>query len=387
MTGLATDTIVCIQYCIVSAICALSLVYFIVVTGSSAEHSDEIRFYKLAIGFAALCATTDILYALREYSTVPFGSAVSYAGEILYSLGSICGAYCWFVYSEMKQKSPVSYSTGLRRLCMIPFAVMCLFTLTTPVHGLCFSISGTKYVRGVLNIPFTAVCTAFVLVSGIRAMISSFRKKHHANRILLRLLLLYAAVIAAAQALQTVLGPILPFRSLFAAVLFMFVTLRGMCETVTVDALTRINNRFSLNRLLDAKIAGGERFGLMMIDIDDFKHINDTYGHTSGDEAIFRTASAIRSAVPRGCFTARYGGDEFAVVMPPADETDVEQIRQKIRGELKKAAEENGSPYCIDITAGYAERDGKIDNTPDMINAADSILYERKRAKKAHTAT
>ncbi|MDO5436557.1 MAG: GGDEF domain-containing protein [Clostridia bacterium] len=383
MIGFNMDMIVCIQYCVISAVCALSLVYFIVVTNRSAEHSDELLFYKLAIGFAALCALTDIMYALREYRIVPFGSAVSYTGEILYSLGSICGAYCWFVYSEMKQKSPVSYSAGVRKLCAVPFAVMCLFTLTTPLHGLCFAIEGTQYARGVLNVPFTALCTAFVLVSGITAMIGSFRKKHHANRVLLRMLFLYAVMIAGAQLLQTLLGPILPFRSLFAALLFMVVTLRGMCETVTADALTHINNRFSLNRLLDAKLSGNEPFGLLMIDIDDFKQINDTYGHVNGDEAIIHTAEAVTRAVPAGSFAARYGGDEFAVVLAPAAEAEGEPLEQKIRAELKRITVEHGCPYSIDITAGYAKREKGIDNIPDMIAAADSVLYDKKRAKKA----
>lgn len=386
MIDLRPDEIFCLQYCVIAVICTLSLIYFIIVTNRSAEHSGELLFYKLTVGFAALCALTDVLFALREYCSVPFGDAVNYTSEILYSLGSICGAYCWFVYSEKKQRHLASSSSGICRLCAIPFAVMCLFTVTTPIHKLCFSLSGSQYVRGVLNIPFTVICTAFVVISGIGALINSFRKQHHSNRVLLRFLFLYSVLLAAAQALQILFGPILPFRSLSATVLFLFVTLRGMCETVTVDALTGINNRFSLNRALDSRILSGEKFWLLMLDIDDFKHINDTYGHINGDRAIALTASAIVRAVPRNCFAARYGGDEFAVITPSDDESVIAKQEENIRGELKKLLQENNCPYTVDITSGYALRSGSTDNIPDLIAAADRILYEKKRAKKSRAA-
>ena len=64
MNGLTTDAIICIQYCVISYICVGSLLYFIVVTNRSAEHSSELFFYKLAMGFAALCSFTDIMFAL-----------------------------------------------------------------------------------------------------------------------------------------------------------------------------------------------------------------------------------------------------------------------------------------------------------------------------------
>lgn len=386
MNGFNADTVVCIQYCIISVVCTFSLLYFIVVTNRSAEHSAELMFYKLAMGFSALCSFADILFALREFGMIPFGGAVNYFCEILYSLGSVGGAYCWFLYSEKKQRSRVSRSSRLAWLCAVPFIVMGLFTVTTPWHKLCFSLSDTQYVRGVLNVPFTVVCIAFIAYSGVCAFLKSFRKQFHTRAVFLRFLFLYSVLIAAAQFLQVRLGPILPFRSLSATVLFLFVTLRGMCETVTVDALTQINNRFSLDRALESKILSGEKFWLMMLDIDNFKRVNDTYGHIRGDEAIRYTAYAIVRAVPHNYFAARYGGDEFAVVAPVDGEAEILPLEEKIRGELKKIVRENNCPFEIDITAGCARRDESVNNIPDMVEAADKILYERKRSKKAREA-
>ena len=383
MTTIDTNTVICIQYCVISIVCIFSLIYFIIVTNRSAEHSSELLFYKLTMAFAALCSTTDIMYALREFGEIQLGSFVNYTSEILYSLGSICGAYCWFIYSEKKQQSRIVSSRRLACTFAVPFVIMSLFTITTPLHKLCFSISGTHYARGILNVPFTVFCSLFIIYSGISALISSFRKINHSKTVLLRMLFVYTIFLISAQLLQVIAGPILPFRSLAATVIFMFITLRGMCETVTVDALSGINNRFSFNRYLDEKIAGNEEFWLMMIDIDDFKHINDTFGHIVGDDAIRYTASAIVRSVPRNYFVARYGGDEFAVVAPPTEETAIRPLEEKIREELKRIAQQNNGPFDIDITAGYAQRNESICNTPDMIDSADSILYDRKRSKKA----
>lgn len=374
--------IVCIQYCLISAVCTVLLVYCAIITNRSAEHSAELLFYKLTLGFGALCSLTDIMFALREFGMLPIGAVANYISEILYSLGSICGAFCWFVYSEKKQQSRITTSTWLIRFLAVPFVLMSLCTLTTPLHKLCFSINGSVYVRGVLNIPFTVICTAFVACSGIKALVSSFKKEYHSRITFLRLLFVYAVSLAVAQLLQVFIGSVMPFRSLIATVVLVFITLRGMSETVTIDAVSHINNRFSLNRVLDSKIFGREKFWLTMIDIDDFKNINDTFGHSRGDDAIEYTASAIIRSVPRTYFVARYGGDEFAIVAPFDDESEIRPLEEKIREELKKIIQENHCPFSIDITAGYAARNDSINNIPDMIEAADRILYEKKRRKK-----
>ena len=382
MIGYTANSVNCIQYSIISLICTISLIYFIIVTNRSAEHSSELLFYKFSIGFAALCSVTDVMFGLREFGAVSLGTPVNYISEILYSLGSICGAYCWFIYSEKKRQSKIAKSAELIRLIAVPFIIMCLFTVTTPFHKLCFSISGSQYIRGVLNVPFTVIISAFVLYSGISSVVTSFYKKFHSKAVMLRLLFVYTIVLIVAQIMQVLIGPILPFRSLGATVIFMFITLRGMCETVTIDALSNINNRFSFDHYLDRKISNDENFWLLMLDIDNFKSINDTYGHIYGDEAIRYTASAIIRAIPHNYFAARYGGDEFAVVAPSDGESVIKTLENEIRTNLQKIIKENNCPFILDITAGYTERNEKLNNIPDIVEAADKMLYERKRQKK-----
>lgn len=382
MPNLDPNMIVCVQYCTVSLVCVFILVYCIIVTNRSAEHSSELLFYKLTMCAAALCAVTDIFFALREYGMLQLGHLLHYTSEILYSIGSISGAFCWFIYSEKKQRSQIGESDKLIRICAVPFALMCLFTLTTPLHKLCFSFSDSQYIRGILNVPFTAICTAFIVYSGIKAFIHSLKKEYHSRKAFLRYMFIYTLLLACAQWIQISAGSIIPFRILFATVLFVFITLHGMCETVTIDAVSHINNRFSLNRVLEDKILAKAGFWLTMIDIDEFKQINDRYGHAYGDEAIAHTATAITRAVPRHYFVARYGGDEFAVVAPLEEGPRISTLESNIQSELIKVTKENSCPFSVNITAGYAAWNDQINNIPDMIEAADRVLYEKKRAKK-----
>lgn len=382
MGNLSTDMIICLQYSIISLICTLSLIYFIIVTDRSAEHSKELLFYKLAIAFTALCSFADIFYSLREFGDVKISDAANYVFEILYSLGSLGGAYCWFGYAESKQGSKIYSSFKLLKIFMVPFVIMALFTVSTPLHKLCFYFDGNHYVRGVLNVPFTVICSSFVVYSGISSLIRSFNKKYYSKAVLLRLLFSYTVLLALAETLQLFVGSVMPFRCLFATLVFMVITLRGMTEIVTVDALSNVNNRFAFDHAMDLRLSSDEEFYLIMLDVDNFKRINDTYGHITGDNAIRYTAQAIIKAVPHNYFVARYGGDEFAIIAPADDKSVIESTEGKIQDALNDIVKTHNSPLEISISSGYARRSKQDDNAPDIIEKADAMLYEKKHIKK-----
>jgi len=118
----------------------------------------------------------------------------------------------------------------------------------------------------------------------------------------------------------------------------------------------------------------------MMIDIDFFKKVNDTYGHASGDEVLRTAASVIKAQLRESDIPARYGGEEFAVLLPY---THIEEA--VIVGErLRKAVEE--TPIFIDkkninvtISMGLAEF-GQEENGEELFKRADSALYEAKES-------
>lgn len=116
---------------------------------------------------------------------------------------------------------------------------------------------------------------------------------------------------------------------------------------------------------------------VMIIDIDDFKRINDSHGHLFGDRVIKETAETISANVRSDDILGRYGGDEFVVIMPGADAATAIHVASRARSGIAK----NG--YLATISVGVATADGSGRETPaELLNRADVKLYEAKHAGK-----
>lgn len=162
---------------------------------------------------------------------------------------------------------------------------------------------------------------------------------------------------------------------------------RRYMELSIVDDLTKLfNKRYFVEKLAE-EITRAERYqrnlSLLLMDIDNFKHFNDTYGHPAGDEVIARLGRVLLAATRKTDFAFRYGGEEFVVVMP---ETDVEQalvvaerIRSRFAGELFQPNEDEEVRKTISIgLTRYIfgeESDG-------FVNRADQNMYKAKTSGK-----
>lgn len=147
------------------------------------------------------------------------------------------------------------------------------------------------------------------------------------------------------------------------------------------DELTGLANRRRFNRRLAAEVESARRRGrplsLALIDIDDFKPINDSFGHATGDEALRRLARAIRSCSRDIDEAARIGGEEFVILLP---ETDAAGARRAAERLCRRVAKEREEPRFT-ISVGVAELAGGMDPA-DLLDAADAALYAAKEQGK-----
>ncbi|GAA1986624.1 putative bifunctional diguanylate cyclase/phosphodiesterase [Catenulispora subtropica] len=167
------------------------------------------------------------------------------------------------------------------------------------------------------------------------------------------------------------------------------------------DPLTGLMNRQGLRLLMheaaDAGPGGMDAAGLLMVDLDDFKEINDTLGHPIGDEVLVAVAERLTENVREGDAVARFGGDEFAVLMAPGpDQAGLETIAQRVLDAFDEPVESNAGPLRVTASVGLAvlgETDGsgggehgpgeEADNDPDALTrAADLALYAAKAEGK-----
>jgi diguanylate cyclase (GGDEF)-like protein len=148
------------------------------------------------------------------------------------------------------------------------------------------------------------------------------------------------------------------------------------------DPVTGLFNRHKLNDSLELEVERARRYSrplsLIMLDLDDMKKINDTFGHPVGDEALRRVAHAIRSQVRRTDLPTRYGGDEFMIVLPEAGYEEARAIAMRIGTEIEKGSFDN---VRLSSSTGVGEWKAEYVTVEDFVSAVDRSLYLDKRGK------
>ena len=153
----------------------------------------------------------------------------------------------------------------------------------------------------------------------------------------------------------------------------------------STDALTGLHNRGWLDDAFDREIKRSERdelpLALIMIDVDQFKNYNDEYGHLAGDQVLITVADAIRSPLRPNDLVARFGGEEFAVLLPETSVSNAEIIAERLRDHVAKADPgmlDNRQLPAVTISLGIAGRQPGY-SLDMMIAAADVAMYHAKR--------
>ncbi len=152
------------------------------------------------------------------------------------------------------------------------------------------------------------------------------------------------------------------------------------------DYLTGLYNRFffeeSAKVLFERAKRYNEPLSLIIFDLDDFKRINDEYGHLAGDLVLKEFARIIRGNLRRSDVVARYGGEEFVVLLPNTPKDKAFLVAERIRKKLKERTFElNGNGVTITVSAGVEDNEGK-ETFEEMLRCADEKLYRAKREGK-----
>jgi len=146
------------------------------------------------------------------------------------------------------------------------------------------------------------------------------------------------------------------------------------------DPLTGLLNRRALGERLHQTHARRESFGLILLDLDRFKVVNDLHGHTTGDRLLQLVAGRITEALGPGQTGFRLGGDEFAIVVPAAQETglETERLARRMIRVISRPFEDGGHVHYIGASAGIALHPFDTEDPEALIHAADTALYRAK---------
>ena len=162
---------------------------------------------------------------------------------------------------------------------------------------------------------------------------------------------------------------------------------RLVARQASTDGLTELANRREFEESLANEISRADRFGhslaLILADLDNFKQVNDRFGHQAGDEVLKAFAEILRETVRDIDVAARYGGEEFAVLLPQTDIAGAEALAERLREavETRPMAKVQDSPVTVTSSFGVASFP-EASTAPGLFAAADEALYRAKRAGK-----
>lgn len=167
------------------------------------------------------------------------------------------------------------------------------------------------------------------------------------------------------------------------------VFLNSQNQRVYTDFLTGAYNRTKLESYLSERIASvhrkGKTFSAIMIDLDDFKNINDTLGHDIGDLALETAAKVLKSCIREEDILARYGGDEFCMILDIIDEEELEAMVDRIRDRIRMYNDSFRLPFRLEVSMGYAVYDPSLKMNVDTFKRLiDFKMYQEKRIRKAN---
>ncbi len=149
------------------------------------------------------------------------------------------------------------------------------------------------------------------------------------------------------------------------------------------DPLTALYNRRALDlrapRLL-AQVSSTQPGALLLIDIDNFKGVNDLHGHTAGDRLLIALSEMIRAVVPRAALAARLGGDEFVILLNPTSAEQIVELGSSLRDQFQQLASQSFStPQPVTLSIGANLFDQPPESLAALIEQGDTTLYESKR--------
>ena len=235
------------------------------------------------------------------------------------------------------------------------------------------------YHRGPLYILSCSVLFLYLLAA---AAIILYKRRGMEKKLYNSLLFFIVPPFAAAIVHVLIYGVSIVLSGLVLSILIVYLNIQN--RSLITDHLTGVYNRKGFDIHLKEKIRSSQRgkaFSAILLDYDHFKSINDTYGHDMGDKALQQSADLLKACIRHTDFIARYGGDEFIILLDTENRAELEAVVQRINASIEKCNGDKCHPFAIGFSAGYAVYDrGAQPSADDFVRHLDRMMYQMKQA-------
>lgn len=317
---------------------------------------------------------------------------------LLYSLKSFTNLlvpYAIFYITYNFTADKIASKEAKLVLLSIPFVALSYLTLSSPISGhILFLTFHGEIVHGRFYSLLVGT-TGFYSVLGFVNVLKIFSSKMDLFSNITRAPIDEICIYSAAT-LPFILAPVnllfnVSIVSPGYAICLLYLMTINLYMRISIDDLTALNNRNELTAYLDNLMNLNEKERsstfMLFIDVNKFKHINDTYGHNEGDVVLMQLSRLLKATAESfNCFLCRYGGDEFIMIKQHANEEKAVNICKFIDDSVTRLRDLSLAPYELSISTGYVRFDKRFRSPRDFIDAADKLMYETKRsAKKDYT--
>ena len=343
--------------------------------------TDEKIFLALMHSNILLLLTDTLIFAIKG-NTFPFSREILLLVTAVYYIYNPIPGFIWAFYAD----HIIHGDSGIKKK-LIPFSLPVVFNTILSVLSTHWNIyfyidENNMYRRGkfFLVMPVFAFIYVFYVSREIIKHRKSIKKRNF------RPMLLFVLPPFAAAIVQCFFyGISLIWVCCAISILIVFIDIQN--DQLTVDYLTKLYNRRHLDNYLAWKVNNIGKNNVLagiMLDVDEFKEINDLYGHTAGDDALENIGRILRDSVRRKDFVARYGGDEFVIIMEAQNRADISSVVDKINMNIKAYNDEN--PLCYDLSfsmgLGIYDR-SKDQSAQEFLSRVDGLMYKNKKQRKA----
>lgn len=305
--------------------------------------------------------------------------------------GAVCFAsYLWYLYAYDFMQNGIGQCRRKAFIPAIPLLAFLAVLLSDPWHHMLFYLDAhNRYMRGPIFWIQTVVPAGYLAVASVMAFNRSRAEHTSERRQQLRMLAAFIILPFAGSCLQLCfygMDLALPFTA--ASLLMIY--FNAQREQVTRDGLTGLNNRRRLDQYLqtlDEQAAEAEGSYFILMDVNKFKEINDTFGHITGDEVLREVAAQIKVVFGNTrAFLARYGGDEFVIVIRCEEPQEVWAMINRLKESIRKIEWADGRPWEITVSVGCAAYErGVMHSTREALEKADEHMYWQKRQRSGRT--
>ena len=290
----------------------------------------------------------------------------------------IAFSFIWTLYVDFKLFGKLSRIRKLYPFIAIPAVIISLLSCANVFTDVFFTVSPDNIYSRTSLAPVTYLITYLYLLLGA-GLVFAFRRR--LGQYMFMPVVVFLTPIFIGSLLQLLFyGIALIWVSVAFGLTSLYINIQN--ENTLLDPLTKLYNREYLFRFLHAasqKPRSDRSIGGMMLDVNAFKEINDTYGHSEGDNALRIVGECLTDVLLEDQISVRYGGDEFIVLCYVQHERELDALAARMRGRLELENVANSRPYRLELSIGHALYDPDTDNLDSFLRRMDSNMYEDKR--------